>query len=149
MPTKKEQRQRRETLRPHLVRDQILDAMATYGRAISPIQLQRVLAHQSLGSVAYHTRILASAGVIELADEVRVRGAVEHYYALVADVATEFVDPIARLQMLCGERMKLDDASGFPRIIEPDEETHRKLLEFLDAHVKPRVAEIIKGQPRR
>lgn len=75
-----------------------------------------------------------------------MRGAVEHYYALVADVALEFVDPIARLQMLCGERMKLDDVSGFPRIIEPDEETHRKLLELLDAHVKPRVAEIIKRQ---
>lgn len=143
MPTKKEQRERRKTLRPHLVRDQILDAMATYGRPISPTQLQRVLPDESLGSVAYHTRVLASAGLIELADEARVRGAVEHYYALVADVAVEFVDPIARLQMLCGERMKLDDASGFPRIVEPDEATRRKLLEFFDAYVKPRVAEII------
>lgn len=42
------------------------------------------------------------SALIELADETRVRGAVEHYYALVADAAAEFVDPIPRLQTLCG-----------------------------------------------
>ena len=149
MPTKSEQRRRRETLRPHLVRDQILDAMITYGHPISPTQLQRVLTDQSLGSVAYHTRVLASAGVIELADEARVRGAVEHYYAIVADVAAEFVDPVPRLQTLCGELMKMDDASGFPKVVEPDEDTHRKLLDLLETHVKPRVAEILGTQRRR
>jgi len=148
MPTKSEQRRRRETLRPHLVRDQILDAMITYGRPISPTQLQRVLADQSLGSVAYHTRVLASAGVIELADEARVRGAIEHYYAIVADVAAELVDPVPRLQTLCGELMKMDDASGFPKVVELDEDTHRKLLDFLDTDVKPRVAEILGAQRR-
>jgi DNA-binding transcriptional ArsR family regulator len=149
MPTKKEQRRRRETLRPHTARDQVVDAMATYGRPISPTQLQRVLPDLSLGTVAYHVRVLASAGVIELADEDRVRGAVEHYYALDADVAKELSDPITRLQVLCGKLMELDDASGFPRVITPSEETHRKLLNFLDNHVKPRVAEIIAAQPRR
>jgi DNA-binding transcriptional ArsR family regulator len=148
MPTKKEQRRRRDTLRPHLVRDQILDAMVTYERPISPTQLQRVLSDQSLGSVAYHTRVLASAGVIELADEARVRGAVEHYYALVADVAAEFIDPASRLQSLCGELMKLDEASGFPKVVKPDEETHRALLDYLDKQVKPRVAEILGAQRR-
>jgi hypothetical protein len=149
MPTKTEQRRRRETLRPHLVRDQVLDAMATYGRPISPVQLQRVLPDQSLGSVAYHMRVLASAGVIELADEQRVRGAVEHYYAIVADVAEEFVDPIARLQTLCGALMELDPVTGFPRVIEPDEDTQRTLLDFLLNDVKPRVAEIIGTRARR
>jgi DNA-binding transcriptional ArsR family regulator len=148
MTTKMEQDRRRETLRPHLVRDQILDAMVTYGRPISPTQLQRVLSDQSLGSVAYHMRVLASAGLIELADERRVRGAVEHYYALVADVAAEFVDPVSRLQTLCGELMEMDQVSGLPRAIEPDEDTQRKLLDFLRNDVKPRVAEIIGGQPR-
>jgi DNA-binding transcriptional ArsR family regulator len=144
-----EQRRRRETLRPHLVRDQILDAMATSGRPISPAQLQRVLADQSLGSVAYHMRVLASAGLIELADEQRVRGAIEHYYAIVPDVAAEFADPVARLQTLCGVLMELDPVSGLPRTIEPDEDTQRELLEFLLNDVKPHVAEIVGARPRR
>jgi DNA-binding transcriptional ArsR family regulator len=143
MSTKTEQRRRRETLRPHLVRDQVLEAMTTYGRPISPTQVQRVLPDQSLGSVAYHMRVLATAGVIELADEKRVRGAIEHYYALVAEVAAEFADPISRLQTLCGELMELDPVSGLPRAIEPDEDTQQKLLDFLLNDVKPRVAEII------
>jgi DNA-binding transcriptional ArsR family regulator len=148
MTTKMDQQQRRETLRPHLVRDQILDAMATYGRPISPTQLQRVLTDQSLGSVAYHMRVLASAGLIELTEETCVRSAIEHYYALVTDVAAEFVDPVSRLQTLCGELMEMDQVSGLPRAVEPDEDTQRKLLDFLNNHVKPRVAEIIEGQPR-
>jgi hypothetical protein len=94
-------------------------------------------------------RVLASAGVIELADEKRVRGAVEHYYSLVADVAAELTDPIPRLQTLCGELMEMDPVSGLPRPIEPDAETQARLLDFLLNDVKPRVAEIIGRQPRR
>jgi DNA-binding transcriptional ArsR family regulator len=149
MTTKKEQQRRRETLRPHLVRDQIVDAMAIYASPISPIQLQRVLLDLSLGTVAYHVRVLASAGVIELADETRVRGAVEHYYALDAAVAKELADPVMRLQTLCGKLMVLDEASGFPRVIRPDEDTQRKLLDFLEKQVKPGVAAIIAEQRRR
>jgi hypothetical protein len=149
MPTETEQLRRRETLRPHLVRDQVLETMAVYGRPISPTQVQRALPDQSLGSVAYHMRVLASAGVIELADERPVRGAIEHYYALVADVAAEFVDPISRLQTLCGELMEMDPVSGIPRAIQPDEETQKRLLDFLLNDVKPRVAEIIGARPRR
>ncbi len=59
-------------------------------------------------------RVLASAGVIELADETKVRGAVEHHYAIVAEVAAEFVDPVSRLQTLCGELMETDPVSGLP-----------------------------------
>ena len=44
--------------------------------------------------------------------------------------------------------MEMDQVSGLPRVVEPDEETQRKLLDFLDNHVKPRVAEIIEGQSR-
>jgi DNA-binding transcriptional ArsR family regulator len=149
MTTKKEQQRRRETLRPHSARDQLIDAMAIYGRPISPTQLQRVLPKLSLGAVAYHIRVLASAGVVELADEDRVRGAIEHYYELDAVVAEELVDPVTRLQTLCGMLMDLDDTTGFPRVITPDKETHRKLLDFLDNHAKPRVAEIIAAQRRR
>jgi hypothetical protein len=148
MSTKKEQRRRRKTLRPHLVRDQILEAMTAYGKPISPTQLQRVFADPSLGSVAYHMRVLALAGLIELADETRVRGAVEHHYAIVADVAAEYGDPISRLQTLCGKLMELDEASGLPQVITLTENTHKKLLDFLDNDVKPQVAEIIAAQRR-
>ena len=34
----------------------------------------------SLGTVAYHVRTLEQLGLIELVDETRVRGAVEHHY---------------------------------------------------------------------
>ena len=38
------------------------------------------LARASLGTVAYHVRTLEQLGLIELVDETRVRGAVEHHY---------------------------------------------------------------------
>ena len=82
MPTKKEKAERRASLRPHPARDQILDVMRSYGKPISPTQLARITGG-TLGPSAYHVRTLVSAGVVELADEGRVRGAVEHFYALV------------------------------------------------------------------
>ena len=84
--TKKEQAKRRASLRPHPVRDQIVDIMRSYGKPISPMRISRITGG-TLGSVAYHVRTLSAAGVIELADEGRVRGAVVHHYALVSDDA--------------------------------------------------------------
>lgn len=48
-------------------------------RTASPNQLAGWL-HASLGTVAYHVRTLEELGMIELVDETRVRGAVEHHY---------------------------------------------------------------------
>jgi DNA-binding transcriptional ArsR family regulator len=48
-------------------------------RKASPNQLSGWLA-ASLGTVAYHVRTLLELGLIELVDETRVRGAVEHHY---------------------------------------------------------------------
>ena len=48
-------------------------------RAASPNQLAGWLG-ASLGTVAYHVRTLEQLGLIELVDETRVRGAVEHHY---------------------------------------------------------------------
>jgi DNA-binding transcriptional ArsR family regulator len=48
-------------------------------RTASPNQLAGWLG-ASLGSVAYHVRTLLELGLIELVDETRVRGAVEHHY---------------------------------------------------------------------
>ena len=84
MATKREKQKRLATLRPHPVRDQIVDVMRSYGKPISPTRISRITGG-TLGSVAYHVRTLAAAGVIELADEGRVRGAVEHLYLLVPE----------------------------------------------------------------
>jgi DNA-binding transcriptional ArsR family regulator len=48
-------------------------------RKASPNQLSGWLG-ASLGTVAYHVRTLEQFGLIELVDETRVRGAVEHHY---------------------------------------------------------------------
>jgi DNA-binding transcriptional ArsR family regulator len=48
-------------------------------RQASPNQLSGWLG-TSLGTVAYHVRTLFDLGLIELVDETRVRGAVEHHY---------------------------------------------------------------------
>lgn len=48
-------------------------------RMASPNQLATWL-HTSLGTVAYHVRTLEQLGLIELVDETRVRGAIEHHY---------------------------------------------------------------------
>jgi DNA-binding transcriptional ArsR family regulator len=48
-------------------------------RMASPNQLSGWLG-ASLGTVAYHVRTLEELGLIELVDETRVRGAVEHHY---------------------------------------------------------------------
>ena len=48
-------------------------------RQASPNQLAGWL-DASLGTVAYHVRTLLACGLIELIDETRVRGAVEHHY---------------------------------------------------------------------
>jgi DNA-binding transcriptional ArsR family regulator len=48
-------------------------------RQASPNQLAGWLG-ASLGTVAYHVRTLLQLGLIELVDETRVRGAVEHHY---------------------------------------------------------------------
>lgn len=48
-------------------------------RVASPNQLAGWLG-ATLGTTAYHVRVLERLGLIELADETRVRGAVEHHY---------------------------------------------------------------------
>lgn len=61
----------------HPLRVRLLAMLAE--RAASPVELAgRVDA--SLGTVAYHVRTLCDLGLIELVEERRVRGAVEHVY---------------------------------------------------------------------
>ena len=109
-------------------------------RKASPNQLAGWL-DASLGTVAYHVRTLLQLGLIELVDETRVRGAVEHHYRAVArpTVSAEAwleASPIAKqaavgssLEVI-GEYARLSAAAGgFDR---SDAQLRRALLK-LDA----------------
>jgi DNA-binding transcriptional ArsR family regulator len=148
-PTKKDKQRRRETLRPHPQRDRILDAMRSYGRPISPTQLARIT-DNTIGSTAYHVRTLVEAGVIELADEGRVRGAVEHFYALVpgGDEATQLVDPVDQLLRLCGALTVPSANGGYPLPTVLDDIAREKLRKVI-ARLQPEVQGIVQAATKR
>jgi DNA-binding transcriptional ArsR family regulator len=107
-------------------------------RKASPNQLAGWLG-VNLGTVAYHVRTLERAGLIELVDETRVRGAIEHHYRAaeriaVSDDAWAQATPIAK-QAAVGSSMQVIDeyarasaaAGGFDRA---------------DAHVSRRIVRL-------
>jgi len=51
------------------------------GRTLSPVELAFEL-QGSIGVVNYHVRELHKQGILRLADEEQVRGAMKHYYCL-------------------------------------------------------------------
>jgi DNA-binding transcriptional ArsR family regulator len=143
-----QQQQRRETLRSHPARDQILEVMRTYGRPISPTRLGRITG-LTLGAAAYHMRILVSAGLIELADEGRVRGAVEHFYALASRAETApLTDPIGALLSLCGAFAVPSPDGGYPRPAVLDDRARDELQAILD-QLRPRVQSITVDSTQR
>jgi DNA-binding transcriptional ArsR family regulator len=148
-PTKKDKQRRRETLRPHPQRDQILDAMRSYGQPISPTQLARIT-ENTIGSTAYHVRTLVQAGVIELADEGRVRGAVEHFYALVpgGDEASRLVDPVEQLLRLCDALTVPSADGGYPVPTALDDAARVKLRKVI-AKLQPEVQGIVQAATKR
>jgi DNA-binding transcriptional ArsR family regulator len=147
MATKRQQQQRRRTLRPHPTRDQIVDAMRSYGEPISPTRLSEITGN-TLGAVAYHMRTLLQAGVVELAQEGRVRGAVEHFYALVPDHAREIADPLVGLQKLCGALTLASADGGYPSPVALDDEARAQLQKLLDGLV-PKVRRIVRETSAR
>lgn len=109
-------------------------------RKASPNQLAGWLG-ASLGTVAYHVRTLEQLGLIELVDETRVRGAVEHHYRarerphVTAEGWTQ-APPIAKqaavgsaLDVIAEYARASAAAGGFDR---PDAQLHRSLVK-LDA----------------
>ena len=95
-------------------------------RTASPSQLSEWLG-ATLGTTAYHVRALHKLGLIELADETRVRGAIEHHYRagkrpMVSEEAWEQAPPIAK-QAAIGSTLQVVDeyarrsaaAGGFDR----------------------------------
>lgn len=130
MSSKRQMEHRRATLRPHPVRDQVVDVMRVYGKPISPTQLARITG-KSLGSIAYHVRVLVSAGVVTLADEGRVRGAVEHFYGLV-EVDTRLSDQVGQLLSLCDALTVPAPDGGYPRPVELDDKARSRLESLID-----------------
>jgi DNA-binding transcriptional ArsR family regulator len=146
--TKKQMEHRRATLRPHPVRDQIVDVMRSYGKPISPTQLSRIMGG-TLGSVAYHVRTLVAAGVVELADEGRVRGAVEHFYALTLNEQDGTLsDPVGTLLSLCGALTVPGEAGGYPRPVALDDRARRELRGVLK-ELQPQVRAIAAASTAR
>src|SRR3954465_2205871 len=95
-------------------------------RTASPSQLSEWLG-ATLGTTAYHVRALHKLGLIELADETRVRGAIEHHYRAgkrptVSEGAGAKAPPIAK-QAAIGSSLQMVDeyartsaaAGGFDR----------------------------------
>jgi DNA-binding transcriptional ArsR family regulator len=146
--TKRQMEDRRATLRPHPVRDQIVDVMRSYGRPISPTQLSRITGG-TLGSVAYHVRTLTSAGVVVLADEGRVRGAVEHFYMLsLSDSELSLTDPTGTLLSLCGALTVPGADGGYPQPVRLDDRA-RGELDRLVARLQPQVRAIVAASTAR
>jgi DNA-binding transcriptional ArsR family regulator len=143
MASKREQAERRKSLRPHPARDQIVDVMRSYGQPLSPTQLSRITGG-SLGSTAYHVRTLEEAGVVQLMDEGRVRGAVEHFYALVpgSPEDLQLVDPVMQLLGICGALAMPDPDGGYPRRAVVDDVARERLTTMV-AELRPTVQQIV------
>src|SRR5436190_15390015 len=82
-------------------------------RKASPVELAQVL-EGTLGTVSYHVRTLHQLGLIELVDETRVRGAVEHHYKAkarpaISDEAWEQAPPIAKQAAVGSSLQMIDD----------------------------------------
>jgi DNA-binding transcriptional ArsR family regulator len=150
---KRQMERRRKTLRPHPMRYQIVDVMRSYGKPISPTQLARITG-ATLGSIAYHVRTLVSAGIIELAEEGRVRGAVEHFYALVSDNhnglddLAQLNDPVEQLLSLCGSLTVPAKDDGLPRPVVIDEAARKEFYDII-MKLKPKVSAIATASTER
>jgi DNA-binding transcriptional ArsR family regulator len=92
----------------HPMRARILAALD--GRELSPVEMARDL-EASLGVVSYHVRVLADAGVVELARTTARRGAIQHHYRLRDNAAVSGSVSLSkeRADRLAGELRKVVD----------------------------------------
>jgi DNA-binding transcriptional ArsR family regulator len=85
-------------------------------RTASPSQLSEWLG-ATLGTTAYHVRALHKLGLIELADETRVRGAIEHHYRagtrpMISEEAWAQAPPIAKQAAIGSSLQMIDEYAG-------------------------------------
>jgi predicted MarR family transcription regulator len=66
----------------HPMQVAIIEALLHMDRALSPVELSRMIEAGSLNNIAYHVRRLAKLDVLELTTTTPRRGAVEHHYRL-------------------------------------------------------------------
>jgi hypothetical protein len=116
MATRRQQEERRRNLRPHPVRDEVIDLLQNSSTPLSPTQMSRFLG-VTLGSLAYHVRTLVAAGVLVLVDEGRVRGAVEHYYALVSDQPPPPASDPVRVALALSRSLSVSPPGGGPPLL--------------------------------
>lgn len=148
MTMKQSKARRRETLRPHPLREQIVDIMRSCDRPMSPAQLSRITG-ATLGSVAYHVRTLVAAGIVELNREGRARGAVEHFYALApGQDEVALTDPTRALLSACGLLTLPGDKDELPRPVRLDDEARAELNQLI-AKLRPRVEDIAAASTSR
>jgi DNA-binding transcriptional ArsR family regulator len=146
--TEKQTAERRKTLRPHPIRDAIVDALRSSPEPLSPTRLSR-LTGNTIGATAYHVRTLVSAGILELADEGRIRGAVEHFYALAPDERIgEWESSVEKLQAACDALTIPDPAGGLPTYVVLDAQARDELQAVLEK-IKPSVLKIARGAVAR
>ena len=146
--TKELQRRRRQSLRPHPVRDRIIEILRAHPEPLSPSKISDILG-TTVGATAYHIRTLAAAGVIEIAREGRVRGAVEHFYALTSpENADELTDPISALLTICGASTLPAANGGLPTATVLDDQARGELQQILD-RLRPRVQKIAAASTKR
>jgi DNA-binding transcriptional ArsR family regulator len=70
----------------HPLRARIAFMLADSPEPVSPTEVAERL-DEPLGNVSYHVNVLKEHGVIELRREKSVRGAVQHFYAIVDEPA--------------------------------------------------------------
>jgi DNA-binding transcriptional ArsR family regulator len=140
---------RRATMRPHISRDRIIDAMRAYRRPLSPTQLSAIIG-QPLGVTAYHVRALFAAGVVDSAGKSRAWGPGERFYALAEDTGQEvpLSDAVQQLLVLAGA-MTVPAADGsYPLPATVDEQARAKLIEIIDT-IAPQVRELAAASTER
>jgi DNA-binding transcriptional ArsR family regulator len=138
----------------HPLRVKCLSILAE--RTASPNQISREL-KADVGNVSYHVKVLRELGVVELVDEKKVRGAVEHFYkattrAYVSDSEWTKLTPVERrpyslytLQLVMADAAAAMEAGTFdsrddryltrtPALVDPTgwEELNKLHEEMLD-----------------
>lgn len=148
-PTKQaQQHKRRSTLRPHPMRDQIIDVLRAHDEPLGPARLSAVTG-ATLGATAYHVRTLVAAGMIELAKEGRVRGAVEHFYRLAPGAdETPITDPRTTLLALAGALTQPAVNGGLPTPTVLDDQGRAELDKIL-TQLTPKVRRIAAAAAKR
>lgn len=124
-----------------------MDALRSSGRPLSASELARITGRK-VGAVTYHVKTLRDAGVVELFDEGRVRGALEYFYALVPENDEDLNDPVVGLQKLCGALTHTPTDGGYPVPVTLDSTAREQMQKLFEA-VRPKVRRIVDATARR